>query len=200
MDDNSQKPPAPKRVMVKPAAPAEKKYKSPLEHPENKRKIDHFIAEHAPLIKRQINKLKNEGKIPSSVDPNDLVVAGFNGIMQAVHRYDAKAGTAFAHFANTHIRNRILDHIVASGDIPKELMVQAKRYAAFKASMKSKQEAAANPATAAPATPAATPQAQTPTQPAIAAPAAPKEMAQPAPAAPEPVKPKGNPEEDGYFD
>ncbi len=140
--------------------PPEKKFKSPLEHPENKRKIDHFISEHAPLIQKQINKLKAEGKIPSSVDPNDLVVSGFSGIMQAVHRYDAKTGTPFAHFANTHIRNRILDHIVNTGDIPKELMVQAKRFAAYKQRMEAKKkeaEAAASTPQVSPSAPSEPP-------------------------------------------
>ncbi len=186
MEDEKKGPPAPKptapvaprRVMVAPAKvpqtaqpaptqaaapkpPEAKKAKSPLEDPDNRRHLDHFIFEHAPLIQRQIHKLKAEGKIPSSVDPNDLIVSGVNGIMHAAHRYDPKTGTPFAHFANTHIRSRILDHIVHTGDIPKELMVQAKRFAAYKQRMEAKKQGeAAQPATASP--PAQTPPAPAP--------------------------------------
>ncbi len=157
-------PVAPRRIVMgaggKPAAvqpssnptkPAEKKVsKSPLEDPDNRKHLDHFIFEHAPLISRQIRKLKAKGQIPSSVDQNDLIVAGVNGIMHAAHRYDPKTGVPFANFANTHIASRILDHIVASGDIPKELMVQAKRVAAYKQRMEAKKQAEAAAAVATP--------------------------------------------------
>ena len=108
---------------------------SKLKDPENKKLIDAFMVDHAPLINKHINVLRSQGKIPPHVDEDDLHMAGFHGLMDALHKYDhGVAGrlaansnqNVFAKYAEKRIRGRMLDHIVSSGEIPKSHLVRAK--------------------------------------------------------------------------
>ena len=101
--------------------------KSPLDHPENQQKINDFLIEHAPTINLHVTKLKNEGKIPEGVDEGDLHMAGFQGLMEALHRYKPDLGANFSTYAGTRIRGKMLDHIVEQGAIPKSIMTQASK-------------------------------------------------------------------------
>ncbi len=100
--------------------------KSPLDHPDNQKKINDFLIEHAPTINMHVSKLKNEGKIPEGVDESDLHLAGFQGLMEALHRYKPDAGANFTTYAGTRIRGKMLDHVTETGAIPKSIMTQAK--------------------------------------------------------------------------
>ncbi len=106
--------------------------KSPLDMPENQKKLNDFLIEHAPTINLHVNKLKNEGKIPEGIDEGDLHMAGFQGLMEALHRYNPEAGANFSTYAGTRVRGKMLDHIVEQGAIPKNVMTQAKNIKALK--------------------------------------------------------------------
>ena len=99
-----------------------------LKDPKNKRLLDDFMVEHAPLINKHINILKQQNKIPEHVQVEDLHMAGFHGLMDALHKFDPEIASKtmtsedknpFAKYAERRIRGKMLDHIVASGDIPK---------------------------------------------------------------------------------
>ena len=100
--------------------------------PENQKKLNDFLIEHAPTINLHVAKLKNEGKIPEGVDEGDLHMAGFQGLMEALHRYNPDAGANFSTYAGTRVRGKMLDHIVEQGDIPKSIMSQASKLKALK--------------------------------------------------------------------
>lgn len=106
--------------------------KTPLDLPENQAKINEFLIEHAPTINLHVKKLQNEGKIPEGVDPSDLHLAGFHGLMDAMHKYDPNVGANFQTYAGRRIRGKMLDHIVEQGAIPKTVMTQAKNIKALK--------------------------------------------------------------------
>ena len=98
-----------------------------LQDPENQKKLNHFLIEHAPLINLHAKKLQNEGKVGSDIDTSDLHMAGFHGLMEAVHRYDPNVGASFSTYAGTRIRGKMLDHLSESSGIPKTLRDQARR-------------------------------------------------------------------------
>ena len=106
--------------------------KTPLDLPENQAKINDFLIEHAPIINLHVKKLQNEGKIPEGVDPSDLHLAGFHGLMDAMHKYDPNVGANFSTYAGRRVRGKMLDHIVEQGAIPKTVMTQAKNIKALK--------------------------------------------------------------------
>ena len=106
-----------------------------LKDPNNKKMLDAFIIEHAPLINKHINILKSQKKIPPYVQDEDLHLAGIKGLMQAVHKFDpeiasrmaTKAGdNLFTKYADKKIRGHMLDHVASSGDIPKTHQQRAK--------------------------------------------------------------------------
>lgn len=105
----------------------------PLDDPKNKEKINHFLIEHAPLINLYVKKLKNEGMIPKDIDHSDLHLAGFQGLMEALHRYDPKVGANFQTYAGTRIRGKMLDHVASQDYIPKNVRTQAKNIKALAA-------------------------------------------------------------------
>jgi RNA polymerase sigma factor FliA len=106
--------------------------KTPLDMPENQAKLNDFLAEYAPLINMHVKKLKNEGKIPEGIDESDLHVAGFHGLVDALHKYDPNVGANFQTYGGRRIRGKMLDHIVEQGAIPKSVMTQAKNIKALK--------------------------------------------------------------------
>jgi DNA-directed RNA polymerase specialized sigma subunit len=106
-----------------------------LKDPKNKKLLDDFMVEHAPLINKHINILKSQGKIPPNVQEEDLHMAGFHGLMDAVHKFNpeiagrlaSKEGeNVFAKYAERRIQGKMLDHIVSTGDIPKSHQKRAK--------------------------------------------------------------------------
>jgi DNA-directed RNA polymerase specialized sigma subunit len=114
---------------------------SKLKDPKNQAKLDAFLREYAPLIKMHVSRLKGQGQIPQDIDESDLHLAGFRGLMEAVHRFDgdvaARTNTSensnpFAKYASTRVRGRMLDHIhdKYSESVPKHIRTQAKNFAA----------------------------------------------------------------------
>lgn len=99
---------------------------NPLDDPKNRAKIESFLIEHAPLINLHVKKLRSEGKIPQHIDEGDLHMAGFHGLMDAIHKYNPAAGANFSTYAGRRIAGKMLDHVAEQGEVPKSLMVQAK--------------------------------------------------------------------------
>jgi hypothetical protein len=55
---------------------------------EQKKWFDYAIKEHMPEINKNINYLRAKGYVPSSIDHNDLISHGVNGLMDAFSKYD----------------------------------------------------------------------------------------------------------------
>lgn len=105
----------------------------PLDDPDKKKHLEHFLIEHAPLINYHANKLKNAGFIPPEVELNDIHMAGVHGLMDAIHKYkpDAAGGKKFTQYAHSRIRGSMLDHIKETSGVPKHLSTQAKNLRAM---------------------------------------------------------------------
>ena len=128
-----------------------------LKDPAKKKLLDDFMIEYAPMVQKHINILKSQGKIPPHVQEEDLHLAGFHGLMDAVHKFDpdvaarlsSKEGeNVFAKYADRRVQGKMLDHIVSQGDIPKTWLKRDKNLKLLPV----KSEAPTQPESEAPAT------------------------------------------------
>lgn len=68
-----------------------------------------FLADHAPLVKRIAYHLM--GRLPSSVQVEDLIQAGMLGLLEAAQKFDASQGASFETYAGIRIRGAMIDEI-----------------------------------------------------------------------------------------
>jgi RNA polymerase sigma factor for flagellar operon FliA len=71
--------------------------------------VDELVAQHAPLVKRIAFHLM--GRLPDSVQVDDLIQAGMLGLLEAVKKYDASQGASFDTYAGIRIRGFMLDEV-----------------------------------------------------------------------------------------
>ena len=74
-----------------------------------KSKVDERVREHATLVKRIAHHLM--GRLPDSVQLNDLIQAGMLGLLEAARKYDGEKGASFETYAGIRIRGAMLDEI-----------------------------------------------------------------------------------------
>lgn len=70
---------------------------------------DDLVVRNAPLVKRIAHHLA--GRLPASVQLDDLIQAGMVGLLEAARQYDAGQGASFATYAGIRIRGAMLDEI-----------------------------------------------------------------------------------------
>ena len=68
-----------------------------------------LLPEHYSLVKRTALYLKT--RLPNSVEVDDLIQSGLEGLMQAQKSYDAGKEVAFDHYAKTRIKGAMLDEV-----------------------------------------------------------------------------------------
>ena len=108
--------------------------KKDINHPENQSKINRFFKEFAPFINMHIRKLRNAGKIPPHIEDDDLQYAGFEGLMDAVHKYQKVNPTdSFLGYAGQRVAGVIGDYADKQHKIPKHFRTQAKNLKALAA-------------------------------------------------------------------
>ncbi len=83
-------------------------------------------AQANPVIDDNINLVKRiafrlHGRLPDSVQIEDLIQAGMIGLLEAHERFDAKAGASFSTFAGIRIRGAMLDEIRRGDWAPRSL-------------------------------------------------------------------------------
>ncbi|WP_353350851.1 RNA polymerase sigma factor FliA [Oceaniserpentilla sp. 4NH20-0058] len=71
--------------------------------------FNHLIEEYAPLVKRIGHHLK--GRLPASVQLDDLVQSGMIGLIEAARKYEPSKGASFETYAGIRIRGAMLDEI-----------------------------------------------------------------------------------------
>ncbi len=67
------------------------------------------IEDYMGLVKRIAYHLK--GRLPSSVQVDDLIQSGMIGLLEAMQKYDASQGASFETYAGIRIRGAMLDEI-----------------------------------------------------------------------------------------
>lgn len=68
-----------------------------------------LIEQHAPLVKRIAYHML--GRLPASVQVEDLIQAGMIGLLEAAKKFDASKGASFDTFVGIRIRGSMLDDL-----------------------------------------------------------------------------------------
>lgn len=90
--------------------------------------LDSLVERHAGLVKRIAYHLI--GRLPASVQVEDLIQAGMIGLIEAARRFDATHGASFETYAGIRIRGHMLDEVRRSGWSPRAARRKARRLAA----------------------------------------------------------------------
>lgn len=90
----------------------------------NQQTQESLIRGHALLVKRIAHHLM--GKLPQSVQVEDLIQAGMLGLLEAVKHYDASKGAAFETYASIRIRGHMLDEVRRNDWVPRSVYRNAR--------------------------------------------------------------------------
>jgi len=86
---------------------------------------DELIREHAPLVKRIAHHML--GRLPDSVQVDDLIQAGMIGLLEAARKYDGGKGASFETYAGIRIRGSMLDEIRRGDWAPRSVHRNSRR-------------------------------------------------------------------------
>ncbi len=81
--------------------------------------MDDVVNHHAPLVKKLAYHLM--GRLPSSVQVDDLIQAGLIGLLDAAGQYDPRQGASFETYASIRIRGAMLDELRRNDWAPKSV-------------------------------------------------------------------------------
>ena len=88
---------------------------------------DDLVARHAPLVKRIAYHLM--GRLPDTVQIEDLIQAGMLGLLEAIKHYDAGQGASFETYAGIRIRGAMLDELRRADWTPRSVHKKARMVA-----------------------------------------------------------------------
>lgn len=88
---------------------------------------DDLVRQHADLVKRIAHHLK--GRLPASVQVDDLIQAGMIGLLEALKNYDQSKGAAFETYAGIRIRGAMLDELRRGDWSPRSVHQQSRKVA-----------------------------------------------------------------------
>lgn len=86
-----------------------------------------LVVKHAPLVKRIAYHLM--GRLPDTVQFDDLVQSGMLGLLEAIKHYDAGQGASFETYAGIRIRGAMLDELRRADWTPRSVHKKARRVA-----------------------------------------------------------------------
>ncbi len=78
-----------------------------------------LVKTHAQLVKRIAYHLL--GRLPYSVQHDDLIQAGMLGLLEAVRHYDSTKGASFETYAGIRIRGYMLDEVRRNDWVPRSV-------------------------------------------------------------------------------
>jgi RNA polymerase sigma factor for flagellar operon FliA len=85
----------------------------------NQQTQETLIKNHALLVKRIAHHLL--GRLPQSVQLDDLIQAGMLGLLEAARHYDSSKGAAFETYAGIRIRGHMLDEVRRNDWVPRSV-------------------------------------------------------------------------------
>ncbi len=105
------------------------KSSQPYSHSENSRQTESMllVERHASLVKRIAYHLL--ARLPDSVQVDDLIQSGLEGLLEAAGNYDISKGASFETFAGIRIRGAMLDEMRRGDWSPRSLHRNARRLA-----------------------------------------------------------------------
>ena len=78
-----------------------------------------LVSDYASLVKRIAHHLK--GRLPASVQLDDLIQAGMIGLIEAAKKYEPSKGASFETYAGIRIRGAMLDEIRKGDWVPRSV-------------------------------------------------------------------------------
>ncbi|MDK2779530.1 MAG: RNA polymerase sigma factor FliA [Pseudomonadota bacterium] len=90
-----------------------------------KQDYEQLVREHATLVKRIAHHLM--GRLPDSVQIDDLIQAGMIGLLEAARKYDGGKGASFETYAGIRIRGAMLDDIRKGDWAPRSVHRNSRR-------------------------------------------------------------------------
>ncbi|CDZ78567.1 Sigma-F factor [Legionella massiliensis] len=90
----------------------------------NQQTQETLVKNHAILVKRIAHHLL--GRLPYSVQLDDLIQAGMLGLLEAVRHYDATKGASFETYAGIRIRGYMLDEVRRNDWVPRSVYRNAR--------------------------------------------------------------------------
>lgn len=85
----------------------------------NQQTQETLVKAHAVLVKRIAHHLM--GRLPHSVQLDDLIQAGMMGLLEAAKHYDASKGAAFETYAGIRIKGYMLDEVRQNDWVPRSV-------------------------------------------------------------------------------
>jgi RNA polymerase sigma factor for flagellar operon FliA len=84
-----------------------------------------LLERYSPLVKRIAHHLL--GRLPSSVQVDDLIQAGVIGLLEAARNYDASKGASFETYAGIRIRGSMIDEVRRGDWAPRSVHRNSRR-------------------------------------------------------------------------
>jgi RNA polymerase sigma factor for flagellar operon FliA len=88
---------------------------------------DEQLVRYAPLVKRIAHHLM--GRLPQSVQVDDLIQAGMMGLLEALRNFDDSQGASFETYAGIRIRGAMLDEVRRNDWAPRSVHRKARQVA-----------------------------------------------------------------------
>lgn len=85
----------------------------------NEQTQEMLVRSHALLVKRIAHHLL--GRLPQSVQLDDLIQAGMLGLLEAAKHYDSSKGASFETYAGIRIRGHMLDEVRRNDWVPRSV-------------------------------------------------------------------------------
>lgn len=85
----------------------------------NQQTQETLVKSHALLVKRIAHHLL--GRLPQTVQLDDLIQAGMLGLLEAARHYDATKGASFETYAGIRIRGHMLDEVRRNDWVPRSV-------------------------------------------------------------------------------
>ncbi|MEW5757110.1 MAG: RNA polymerase sigma factor FliA [Pseudomonadota bacterium] len=94
------------------------KYKATQKKTQKERPED-MVKKYAPLVKRIAYHLM--GRLPPTVQADDLIQSGMIGLLEAARNYDETQGASFETYAGIRVRGAMLDEIRKNDWVPRSV-------------------------------------------------------------------------------
>jgi len=94
----------------------------------NQQTQEALVKTHALLVKRIAHHLL--GRLPHSIQLDDLIQAGMLGLLEAVRHYDDTKGASFETYAGIRIRGHMLDEVRRNDWVPRSVYRNARMVSA----------------------------------------------------------------------
>ncbi|EAT12574.1 RNA polymerase sigma factor FliA [Bermanella marisrubri] len=92
---------------------------------DEKQNFNTLVEEYASLVKRIAHHLK--GRLPDSVQVDDLIQSGMIGLIEAAQKYEPSKGASFETYAGIRIRGSMLDEIRKGDWAPRSVHRNSRR-------------------------------------------------------------------------